>query len=224
LNTPTHNPTENDATEDKFFVSAVHQEMFNRIFPHIRHDLVGGLSASLMRVTIMDRHLNKLGSEISRLNPELKKIEGHLKDTIVGIRELQFWDFDVVHQDTLCNILHKSVKLMASHLLLKNIQLSIQPCDLEEESREALLETKPLLYTVLCVFSYIEDHGMTNKRLNICELSNTVEINIENISAQDSSPYTKNRHLIIDQSLARRFGKCHGISIDFSNACIQLSW
>jgi hypothetical protein len=215
---------ENDPAEEKFFISAVHQEMFNRIFPHIRHDLVGGLSASLMRVTIMDRHLNRPGSEISRLNEELKKIEGHLKETIVGIRELQFWDFDVVHKDTLCNILQKSVKLMASHLLLKNIQLAIKPCEIAQESETLLIESKPLLYTLLCVFSYVEDDGFKNKRLNIQELDNAVEINLETIPAQDSSPYTKNRHLIIDQTLAARFAHYHGITIDFSNEKIYLSW
>src|SRR5688572_14767556 len=107
--------------EDKYFISAIQQEVFNRILPTIRHDLVGYSSASLMRVSIMNRLLNKTGMTPENLKPELLKIEQQLRSSVVGIRELAFWDYGFAHQDFACNILSKSVQFVSSQLVLKNI-------------------------------------------------------------------------------------------------------
>ena len=208
------------STEDNFFISAVNQEIFNRIFPHIRHDLVGYLTTSLMRVSIMDRYLNKTELAPDQVKLDLKKIELQLKDTILGIRELQFWDFDFAHEDHTSEILKKSIQLMTSQLAMKNIQLTVVP---KEDLEDELVKTKPLLYCLLCLFSYIEDNNFENKNLNLHLSAKSISITCESIETQDSAAIKMNRNLIINQDLAVRFAKLYLFGIDFQDK-ITLTW
>ena len=208
------------STEDNFFISAVNQEIFNRIFPHIRHDLVGYLTTSLMRVSIMDRYLNKTELAPDQVKLDLKKIELQLKDTILGIRELQFWDFDFAHEDHTSEILKKSIQLMTSQLAMKNIQLAVVP---EEDLDDLIVKTKPLLYCLLCLFSYFEDNNFENKNLNLHLSAKSISITCESIETQDSAAIKMNRNLIINQDLAVRFAKLYLFEIDFQDE-ITLTW
>lgn len=221
MNTSLNQTSDQHALKENFFVCAVHQEIFNRVFPHIRHDLVGGLSASLMRASIMEKHLHKPVLDAERLTAELDKIEVHLRDTIMGIRELQFWDFDTSHEDIPSNIVQKSIKLMSSQLLLKNIQLSLQPAALDHE---ATVNTKPLLYSLLCVFCYIEDHDFANHQLQIQQSNNSIAVMAEPITAQDAHGVSKLRNLFISEAHLVEFAKHYAMDVQFDNQKIMLSW
>jgi hypothetical protein len=208
------------SAEDNFFISAIHQEVFSRVFPCIRHDLVGGVSASLMRVSIMERRLNKAELSSDSLKEDLKKIELQLKDNITSLRALQFWDFDSEHEETPINILKQSVHLMASRLALRFIQATVQ---LQEGDGTEPLKTKPLLHSLLSVFSYIEDNDFDNHHLNVGQSGKTIYIKFEPKIAQDSAIII-NRNLIFDQALVARFTNHYGIDIKFAQNEITLGW
>lgn len=208
------------AIDENFFISAVHQEVFNRIFPCIRHDLVGGMSASLMRVSIMERHLNKAEVPLDSLRQDLKKIELQLKDNIHSIRDLQFWDFDSAQEDTPINLIKKSVQLMASQLALKFIQITIQP---QESPDIVSVKSKPLLYSLLCLWSYIEDNDFENHHLDVRQTGKSIHIYFEPKVAQDSI-LNKDRNLIFSQALVSRFAKHHLMNIYFAKDEITLAW
>jgi hypothetical protein len=208
------------SVEDNFFISAIHQEIFNRVFPCIRHDLVGGISASLMRVSIMERRLNKVDLVAEPLKEDLKKIELQLKDNINAIRALQFWDFDSAHEDSPINVLKKSVHLMASRLALRFIQATVH-C--EENNDSETIKTKPLLYSLLSVFSYIEDHDFNNHQLNVGQSGKSIYIKLESKIAQDSA-LNINRNLIFDQALVTRFAHHYDVDVNFAHGEITLAW
>lgn len=212
---------EKNTTEENFFISAINQEIFNRVFPHIRHDLVGYLTTSLMRVSIMDRYLNRAELSAEQVKGDLKKIDLQLRDAILGIRELQFWDFDSAHEEYPSKILKKSVQLMSTHLAMNNIQLLITPGELEETE---MVMTKPLLYCLLCLFSYVEDNNFEHNNLNISLFSKSVQIRIEPITAQESAVIKKKRNLFIDQDLASRFVALHSMDLSFVKDGINLTW
>ncbi|PPC94077.1 MAG: hypothetical protein CTY33_05745 [Methylotenera sp.] len=208
------------SVEENFFISAIHQEVFNRVFPCIRHDLVGGVSASLMRVSIMERRLNKVEITSELLKEDLKKIELQLKENIISIRALQFWDFDSVHEDIPIDILKKSVHLMASRLALRFIQTSVQT---NEDNTVQPVKTKPLLLSLLCAFSYIEDNHFDNHQLNVGQSGESIYIQYEPKTAQDST-IKINRNLIFDQGLVTRFANHYEIDVNFSQSEITLGW
>ncbi len=197
-------------SEDTFLISAIHQEVFSRIFPAIRHDLVGYISASLMRVSIMDRYLHRPETEPEQLSLELKKIETHLKEAIRGIRGMQYWDFEAKHHDSPSNIIKKSVHLMATQLAMTGIQLAIFPSEAEDLKE---IETKPLLYTLLCVFSYIEDSNFDINHLNIRQKADSILVTFEALPSYGLATVKKNRNLIINQEFAIKFAKYHGINM-----------
>jgi hypothetical protein len=211
---------ENCSVEEKFFIHAIHQEVFNRVFPCIRHDLVGGISASLMRVSIMERRINKVELAPELLKQDLEKIELQLKENITSIRALQFWDFDSAQEDMPINVLNKSVHLMASRLALRFIQTTVQA---QEHNHVEPVRAKPLLFSLLCVFSYIEDNDFDNHHLNVGQSGQSIYIKYEPKTAQDSA-IKINRNLIFDQALVARFAHHYGIDINFSQNEITLGW
>ena len=207
--------------DENFFISAVQQELFNRIFPTIRHDLVGYLSASLMRVSIMDRYLNKEEVIPDQLKTELLKIESQLRSGISGIRALEFWDFQSKHDDYPSEILKKSVELMSTQLAMKSIQLIVVPHEIEDIEK---VETKPLLYCLLCLLSYIEDNNFENNNLNIRQIAKSIAIGLEPKIAQNTIAIKKIRNLTINQELALDFAKFHNMNINFGIEEITLTW
>lgn len=206
--------------EENFFISAIHQEVFNRVFPCIRHDLVGGISASLMRVSIMERRLNKVELAPESLKEDLKKVELQLKDNINSLRALHFWDFDSEHGEAPINVLKKCVHLMASRLALRFIQATVQA---QEDNGIEPVKTKPLLYSLLCVFSYIEDNDFDNHHLNVGQSGPSIYIRFEPKVAQDST-IKINRNLIFSKALVTRFAHHYGIDINFTQNEITLAW
>lgn len=213
--------SEKFTNDENFFISAVHQEMFNRIFPTIRHDLVGYLSASLMRVSIMERYLNKPEVVIEQLKAELLKIESQLKSSISGIRALAFWDFQSIHDDYPSEILKRGVELMSTQLAMNSIQLSLVPPEFQDIEK---VKTKPLLYCLLCILSYIEDNNFESKNLTIRQIRKSIAISFEPKIALSTTNFKKIRNLIINQDLAVNFAKFHDININFSDEEIKLSW
>lgn len=207
--------------DENFFISAIHQEVFDRIFPTIRHDLVGYLSASLMRVSIMDRHLNKPELIPDQLKAELSKIESQLKISISGIRALEFWDFQSTHEDFPSEILNKSVELMSTQLAMKNIQLTVVPQEFNDTEK---VESKPLLYCLLCLLSYIEDNNFEDNNLKICHIGKSITISFEPKIAQNTSTFKKIRSLTINREVALDFAKFYNMDISFSMEEIILAW
>lgn len=211
---------EEDSIEEHFFINAIHQELFNRVFPCIRHDLVGGVSASLMRVSIMERHLNKAEVPLDSLRQDLKKIELQLKDNVNNIRALQFWDFDATHEDLPTNVIKKSIHLMCSQLALKFIQINLQP----QETRDIeQVKTKPLLYCLLCLWSYVEDNDFDNHHLEVRQMGKSIHIYFESKEAQDYI-IRKDRNLTFSQTIVSRFANHYSLDIRFTKNEITLAW
>lgn len=196
---------------NKFLVGAIQQEIFSRIFPTIRHDVVSCLSPSLMRVSIIDRYLTKPQLQPDQLKVELKKIEAHLKEAIVDIRELRYLDFDVEHTDSISNILHKSIKFMESELAAKGIEFSTP-----DATNSTQVQTQPLLYTLLCLYCYIEDNDIESSKITFRYTSNTIMLEFSPTEFEKWD-IDKTRNLKINRELLIYFAQQHHINITLNS-------
>lgn len=209
-------------TQDEiFFLSAVKNEVFNRIFPTIRHDLVAHVSASLIRLSIMDRILKKDNLDPDKVKLEFQKIDELLRNNIVDIRQLAFWDFSNREEDYTFNILVKSVQLISSQLAFKGIQLNVKPKDSEIDEK---VEAKALLFTLICIFCYLEDNDFDNCICTLTHSSNFIKIQYDCKSEANSKVITNDRHLKITQEIAVRFAKLQLMDIVFFNQEIKINW
>ena len=109
---------------------------------------------------------------------------------------------------------------MASRLALRFIQATVQA---QEQNHIEPVKAKPLLFSLLCVFSYIEDNNFDNHHLNVGQSGQSIYIKYEPKTAQDSA-IKINRNLIFDQALVARFANHYGIDINFSQNEITLGW
>ena len=212
---------EKRTANENLVVSAIQQEVFNRVLPTIRHDLVGYLSASLMRVSILDRYLSKEEVAPDQLKTELLKIESLIRSSISEIRALAFWDFQSMQDDYPSEILKRSVKLMSTELAMKGIQLIVVPQEFDDIKK---VETKPLLYCLLCLLSYIEDNNFKKNNLKISQIGKSIVISFEPKSTQNFTAFKKMRNLTINKQLALDFVKFHNMNINFSIKEIKLTW
>lgn len=201
----------------KLLVNAIKQEIFNRIFPTVRHDLVSCISPSLMRVSILDRYLNRPELQPDQLKAELKKIEAHLKHAILDIRDLRYWDFEVEHSDTIGNILQKSIKLMESQLAAKGIEMSLE----SDAADTKQLDSKPLLYTLLCLFCYIEDSDIENVRISTRYTADTISLEFSPTESQKWDIH-RTRDLQISRDLLLSFARQQHFDIVLNQNSISL--
>jgi len=206
-------------SDDDFFISAVQNEVFNRIFPKIRHDLVGNVSASLIRVSIMDRILKK-DYDLEKIKSELSKIDQQLRNNIIEIRDLAFWDFATNPEDNPSDVLIKSVQLVSSQLAFKGIELKVQ---VAEHENLGTVQTKPCLYCLLCVFSYLED-TYSNCVFNLHLTSSTIMIKHECEVEGSTEIIPNHRHLKITEETVIKFARFQQMDIVYDDKQIVIQW
>ncbi len=211
----------NLTSDEIFFISAVQNEIFNRVFSTIRHDLVGDVSASLMRISMVDRILKKEELDLEKVQAELLKIDHQLRNNIVNIRDLAFWDFDSASDDFANNVLTKSIQLISSQLAMKNIQVNRIPFEYEELEK---VETKPLLYSLICLLSFFEDNNYENLILNIFQSTSSITITIDQKINQNPTVIFKKRNLKITEEIAIRFAKLQNIDIIFDEHQVEMHY
>jgi hypothetical protein len=207
--------------EDAFFISAVQQEIFNRILPTIRHDLVGYLSAGLMRTTIIKKLLDNEDVSIERLKLEALKIEGILKDNVTSVRELSFWDFATSNKDSVSNVLKKSVQLSSNFLIKKNIKLNLHD---SQHHHADEVESKVFLYSTLILFCYFEDNGFDNHVIDIAHSPNSITLTFEPNARTNATSVSIERFITIDKEVLIKFTKLHHIYIEFNDQLINVKW
>lgn len=214
-------PITKSTDDNDFVISAIQQEIYTRILPSIRHDLVTYLSASLMRVSIMNRQLSNESVDSNQLKTELLKIESLIKSSITEIRELKVWDFQSLQDDYPSEIWKKSIKLMSIELAMQNIHLIVIPPEFKDIKK---VETKPLTYCLLSLLSYIEDNDYENNNLKFHHYGKSIVIEFEPLTIQNTIGFEKARNLKISKQLVLDITKFYNMNIYFSMKEIKLVW
>lgn len=206
--------------DEIYFINAIHLEIFSRIFPHIRHDVIGYLSASLMRVSIIERLSNREQFSKNQLQEELKKIESHLREVVVNIRALKLWDFDFADDDTLCNIVTKSISIYSGQLAFRGIEIEYNKSEFQDTFK---VKNKPLLNSLLCIFTYIEDSEYDNSKLKITIEESSINFLMMRLDHEFTPIIKNNRNITIDKAMTFGFAKSQGYSLVFCENQIRLS-
>ncbi len=211
--------TNNLVNEEFFFISAIKHEIFSRIFSTIRHDVVGNISATLIRLSIIHRILKKQDLDSEKIKSEVQKLDQHLRFSITEIRDLAFWDFESNQSDYSAEILKKSILLMASQLAFAGIQLNLQN---EEILKLNKIDSKSLLYTLMCIYCYFEDNDFNNYIFNIYDNSDSILITYEPRPNPIQTTLIKNRYININQEIVLKFAELNKFKILFSDKKITL--
>ncbi|MES2546277.1 MAG: hypothetical protein V4575_01140 [Pseudomonadota bacterium] len=205
--------------DEVFFISAIKHEIFSRIFSTIRHDIVGNVSATLIRLSIIERILKNQELDVEKIKSEVQKLDHQLRVSIIDIRELSFWDFPTSQADFTGVVLQKSILLIASQLALKGIHLHLQ----EQQHDDVIkVDSKSLMYSLLCLFCYIEDNDFDNFKFNIFNTVDSIVMTYEPMPEQHQPTIIHNRNICIDKEIATQFISLNKVSIDFSDKCITL--
>ncbi|WP_025872513.1 hypothetical protein [Methylobacillus glycogenes] len=82
----------NPENQNHWVIAGIKHEIFMRVFPSLRHGLVGPISIARMSISIVRRLLARGDASLTSLNEPVERIDQQLAEAVLGIRNLQNWE------------------------------------------------------------------------------------------------------------------------------------
>ncbi|MCB5187175.1 hypothetical protein LG200_04045 [Methylobacillus caricis] len=204
-------------------VMGIQHEIFMRVFPSLRHSLVGPISIARMSAAIIKRTLAKGDIGKAVLNEQVARIDQQLEEAVLGIRALQIWESTAKAMATPAEIIQLGIKLMTAPLALRNIKIDYVPGDVLdiEEMRQ-----QPFLYAWLGLLCYFEDHISEPVTLRLEQKeprSVCVEITHPLYAVKQRQGFQLN-HAIIDQHALQTLAHAGGLTFKFGKEWTSFGW
>lgn len=221
-------------------IAGIQHEIFLRVLPGLRHELVGPISVSRMGISVLKRTLEKGEADKDSLQQQVLRMDEQMQQSVLGIRALRLWDADSNITATAAHIISHGLKLMSYRLSLRNITIDyLMEDDVENTESESTPAGKqddagkqiyqPFLYTWLGVLGYFEDHFNEAVTLKIAFVSsNALSVNFvpgstESVSLLQTEIIEANRHHI-DQHALVGLAQHYDNSIAFAKDALTLTW
>lgn len=156
----------NPENQNHWVIAGIKHEIFMRVFPSLRHGLVGPISIARMSISIVRRLLARGDASLTSLNEPVERIDQQLAEAVLGIRNLQNWEPGSKPQtQQLVEIISEGMALMTAPLAMREIVLDyVTDASAAEQS---VSNPSALLYTWLGVLCYFQDSLQQACTLNI---------------------------------------------------------
>lgn len=156
----------NPENQNHWVIAGIKHEIFMRVFPSLRHGLVGPISIARMSISIVRRLLARGDASLTSLNEPVERIDQQLAEAVLGIRNLQNWEPGSKPQtQQLVEIISEGMALMTAPLAMREIVLDyVTEASAAEQS---VSNPSALLYTWLGVLCYFQDSLQQACTLNI---------------------------------------------------------
>lgn len=211
-------------------IAGIQHELFLRVLPGLRHELVGPISVSRMGISVLKRTLEKGEADQAALQQQVLRMDEQLQQSVLGVRALRLWDEDSNMTASAADIISHGIKLMSYRLSLRNITIDY-PLDDDptNDSDDSKLIYQPFLYTWLGLLGYFEDHFTYAVLLAISRLSsNALRVRYQRSAAEAVAPLhadiqeAKRHH--IDQHALLGLAQHYDISIVFGEDELTFHW
>lgn len=205
-------------------VAGIRHEIFMRVFPTLRHGLVGPISIARMSVSIVRRLLSRGEVNKAMLNEPVERMDQQLAEAVTGIRALQTWEPEAKGTAIPAEVLRQGIALMTASLALRDIKLDYVPSDTQDLDE---VRHQPFLYAWLALLCYFEDRLSEPATLRIEQKepkSVCVEITRSLYDANQVKPKPSVRANIIDQAALETVAAAGGLRLTFGEEWVSFSW
>ncbi|MDR5171703.1 hypothetical protein IHQ56_07735 [Methylobacillus flagellatus] len=210
--------------QQEWLVAGIKHEIFMRIFPTLRHGLVGPISIARMSASIVRRLLSKGESSKAALGEPVERIDQQLAEAVAGIRALQAWEPEASGLAIPAEILRQGIALMTAPLALRDIKMDYVPSDIQdlEEVRQ-----QPFLYAWLALLCYFEDQLNEPATLRLEQKeprSVCVEVTRPFYDVNQTKGRAKAHARIIDKFALEAVANAGGFRLKFGQEWASFSW
>lgn len=210
--------------QSSWIVEGIKHEIFMRIFPSLRHGLVGPISIARMSISIVRRLLTRDEVNLTSLNEPVERIDQQLAEAVVGIRTLQNWESGGKPQaQPAANIISEGIALMTAPLAMREIAL-----DYAGPEEETTAVSTTLLYTWLGLLCYFQDslQQAASLKIQLQAQSVTVQLLVTENPQQTarSKPSSLASARGIDQAALEALAAAGNFSLNFQPDSVRLGW
>lgn len=208
-------------SQTQWVVEGIKHEIFMRVFPSLRHGLVGPISIARMSISIVRRLLARGEASLTSLHEPVERIDQQLAEAVLGIRNLQNWEPSSKPQSLpLADIIGDGIALMTAPLAMREIVLDYEAAeDLGTVSHHA-----ELLYTWLGVLCYFQDSLQQAATLKVLLQPDTIKVTV--LQQPGGRAYTggKPAARVIDQAALQILASAAGFKLNVEAEGLSLSW
>lgn len=215
-------------------IAGIQHELFLRVLPGLRHELVGPISVSRMGISVLKRTLEKGEADQAALQQQVLRMDEQLQQSVLGVRALRLWDEDSNMTASAADIISHGIKLMSYRLSLRNITIDYPLDDAPlddhslDDSDDSKLIYQPFLYTWLGLLGYFEDHFTYPVLLSISQLSsNALRVRYQRSSVEVAPLHAdlqETKRHPIDQHALLGLAQHYDISIAFGEDELTFHW
>lgn len=148
-------------------MAGLQHEIFLRVLPAVRHDMLGPVSVARMDVAILKRKLAADEPDIAACRDKLLTLDGHLSGVSQGLGLLRRWDTARGDTARAGETLAFAVGLMTPLLRLREITLAPLPDVLPPELDDVQRPQSAFLYACLAVLCHVQDHLPPGSRVSM---------------------------------------------------------
>lgn len=209
-------------------IAGIKHEIFMRVFPSLRHGLVGPISIARMSISIVRRLLARGDASLTSLNEPVERIDQQLAEAVLGIRNLQNWEPGSKPQtQQLAEIISEGMALMTAPLAMREIVLDyVMDASAAEQS---VSNPSALLYTWLGVLCYFQDSLQQACTLNIVLQAQSLTVRHDisatsNARASSRAASAKVTARAIDKDALVALASAGNFALSLQPDGLELSW
>lgn len=213
-----------ETIQPQWLVDGIKHEIFMRVFPTLRHGLVGPISIARMSTSIVRRLLSKGDSSKAALSESVERIDQQLAEAVTGIRALQAWEPEASGFAIPAEILRQGIALMTAPLALRDIKMDYVPSDIQDLAE---VRQQPFLYAWLALLCYFEDQLNEPATLRLEQkepMSMCVEITRPFYDVNQAKDKVKPHVRIIDRFALEAVADAGGFQLEFGPEWASFSW
>lgn len=213
--------------QSDWIVQGIKHEIFMRVFPSLRHGLVGPISIARMSISIVRRLLARGEASLTALNEPVERIDQQLAEAVLGIRSLQHWEPGTKPQtQQVADIIREGITLMTAPLAMREIVVDYA-ADSADVSGE-ISQHAALLYVWLGLLCYVQDSLQQAASLKVRLQAQSLSVQwLLNAKAHEQGRSRSSMLLsarVIDRSALETLARASGFSLDIQPDSVHLGW
>ena len=202
-------------------LAGIQHAVFMRIFPSLRHALVGPVSIARMSTSIVKRLVDKDGQP--GINEQIARIDQQLQEAVLTIRALQSWEPASGELASPVALLQQGLQLMTTTFAMHQVNISLAEDWAASLSPEPVVQSA-FLYAWLGVLCHCQDRLEGQALLQIEAIQPTALSTRLPSSACRDVHLGEHAGLAIDREAVGLLARHAGWAMELDDTQISLDW
>lgn len=206
-------------------LAGIQHVIFMRIFPSLRHGLVGPISIARMSTSIVRKLLTKEGQP--GIAEQVARIDQQLQEAVLAIRALQSWEPAANELANPLDLIQQGLQIMTTPFAMSQIEVSLAN-DWASSLSPTPVAQRAFLYAWLGVLCHCQDSIRGQAVLSITaspSLANQgLVVTLPETVTTDHVPAINDSGLLIDQEALHMLAQHAGWKMQYGHRQLSFTW